>query len=150
MKKYLVLLSLFVLVSCAGTGGDASYETLEDGTVVEQDIQEVNVSDRVYFALDRSDISREAAEVLNKQAEWLKSDKNIRITVEGHCDERGTREYNLALGERRANSVKTYLVGKGVSKARIKTMSYGKERPTVTGTGEAVWSKNRTAITVAD
>ncbi len=101
----------------------------------------------VYFGYDRYDLSSDARASLQAQATWLKAHGGVRITVEGHCDERGTREYNLALGDRRANSVKNYLVALGVDPSRIHTVSYGKERPAVTGSGESSWSKNRRGYT---
>ncbi len=103
--------------------------------------------DRVYFAFDSAELSPEARATLEKQAEWLKHHPSVRVIVEGHADERGTREYNLALGERRANAVKSYLVALGIAPERIETISYGKERPAVLGTGEAVWRLNRRAVT---
>ncbi len=106
------------------------------------------VGDRVFFELDRSELSQEARQTLDRQAAWLKKYPAVRVTLEGHCDERGTREYNLALGARRANAARAYLVALGVQSARIQTVSYGAERPAVLGTGEAVWSQNRRAVTV--
>lgn len=119
-----------------GTNGGAGGQLAQD------------VADRVFFATDSSEISGEAQAVLGKQAEWLKSKPNLSITVEGHCDERGTREYNLALGERRAAATKNYLVSLGVPAAKINTISYGKERPAVDGHDEAAWAQNRRAVTV--
>lgn len=113
-----------------------------------KNVEEVSVPDSVYFGFDKYNISNDSAEVLNLQAEWLKADPKINIIIEGHCDDRGTREYNLALGERRANAVKNYLVKQGVAAKRIKTISYGKERPLAVGTGAVVWAKNRVAVTV--
>lgn len=107
----------------------------------------VNVGDRVFFTTDSYDINPEARATLDKQANWLAQYGDLRITVEGHADERGTREYNLALGERRANSVKNYLVALGVDPRRIETITYGKERPAVAGTGESAWSQNRRGVT---
>lgn len=107
---------------------------------------EIEVQDRVFFDYDSFTISEQSAKIIDVQAMWLNSDKSIEITVEGHCDERGTREYNIALGEKRANSVKNYLVNKGVDADRIKTVSYGKERPAYFGTSEEVMSKNRRAV----
>jgi peptidoglycan-associated lipoprotein len=107
-----------------------------------------NVGDRVYFDFDRSDIKPEGQQTLQRQATWLKQYPNVTVTIEGHCDERGTREYNLALGNRRANAAKNALVALGVSAARIKTISYGKDRPIVVGSNEAAWAQNRVAITV--
>ena len=103
--------------------------------------------DRVYFAFDSAELSREARATLEKQAEWLQHHPQVRVIIEGHADERGTREYNLVLGERRANAVKNYLVALGIAPERIETISYGKERPAVLGTGEAVWRLNRRAVT---
>ena len=113
-------------------------------------IDEVEVSDRVFFDLNSASISDDAKKILDTQAAWLKSDSTISITIEGNCDERGAREYNLALGEKRANVAKKYLVSKGVESSRIKTISYGKERPSFIGSGETIWSKNRNAITVVN
>jgi peptidoglycan-associated lipoprotein len=105
-------------------------------------------SDTVHFATDSSDIDSEATAILTKQAAWLQKFPNVRVTVEGHCDERGTREYNLALGDRRANSAKNFLVNAGVNPARISVISYGKERPVATGSDEDSWAQNRRAVTV--
>lgn len=109
---------------------------------------QVEAGDRVFFELNSSELSGEARATLDKQAAWLKSRPNLSITVEGHCDERGTREYNLALGERRATAAKNYLVAQGVSEGSVKTISYGKERPAVPGSDETAWSQNRRAVTV--
>jgi peptidoglycan-associated lipoprotein len=108
----------------------------------------VNVGDRVFFDFDKYNLKPDARNILQRQATWLNKFPSVTITVEGHCDERGTREYNLALGERRANSAKNYLVALGVNPNRIKTISYGKERPAVTGSNDAAWSQNRRAVTV--
>jgi peptidoglycan-associated lipoprotein len=107
-----------------------------------------NVGDRVFFALDRSDISPEGRATLERQADWLKRYANVTVTIEGHCDDRGTREYNLALGERRAATAKRVLVALGVAPNRISIISYGKERPIVVGDNEQAWAQNRVAITV--
>jgi peptidoglycan-associated lipoprotein len=105
-------------------------------------------SDTVHFATDSSDVDAEAQGILTRQAAWLQKFPNVRVTVEGHCDERGTREYNLALGDRRANSAKTFLVNAGISAARITTISYGKERPIAMGSDESAWAQNRRAVSV--
>ena len=105
-------------------------------------------TDTVHFATDSSDLDSEATGTLTKQAAWLQKYPNVRVTIEGHCDERGTREYNLALGDRRANSAKNFLVSNGVSAARISVISYGKERPVATGSDEESWAQNRRAVTV--
>lgn len=107
-----------------------------------------NVGDRVFFALDSSDISDEGRATLDRQAEWLKAYSSVSITVEGHCDERGTREYNLALGERRAAAAKAYLEAAGVDASRVDTVSYGKERPEVAGSNEEAWAQNRRGVSV--
>jgi peptidoglycan-associated lipoprotein len=108
----------------------------------------LNVGDRVFFDYDRADLKSEAKTTLERQAAWLKQFRKLAITVEGHADERGTREYNLALGERRAQAIKDYLVSLGVSTSRIKTISYGKERPAVLGSDESSWSQNRRGVSV--
>jgi peptidoglycan-associated lipoprotein len=110
----------------------------------------VNVGDRVFFDTDRSDLKPEARRTLERQAAWLKQYAQAAVTLEGHCDERGTREYNLALGERRANAARDYLVSLGIPSQRIRTVSYGKERPAVLGSNEAAWSQNRRAVTVVN
>ena len=107
----------------------------------------VNVGDRVFFDFDKYNLKPKARETLRRQAAWLKRYAGVVIAVEGHCDERGTREYNLALGERRANSAKNYLVALGVSPNRIRTISYGKERPAVAGSNKAAWAQNRRSVT---
>lgn len=106
-----------------------------------------NVGDRVYFDTDMSGIREDGRSTLAKQAEWLKKYTNYPILIEGKCDERGTREYNLALGERRANAVRQYLVAQGIPADRIKTISYGKERPEAVGSDEGAWARNRVGIT---
>ena len=107
----------------------------------------VNIGDRVFFDFDKATLSAEAQAVLNRQAAWLRQYPQIAIQVEGHCDERGTREYNLALGERRANAVKEYLMGLGVAEGRVSTISYGKERPAVEGSNDRAWAQNRRSVT---
>ncbi|RIJ18435.1 peptidoglycan-associated lipoprotein Pal [Henriciella mobilis] len=107
----------------------------------------VNVGDRVYFDLDQASLDPDDQEILQRQAAWLQSYPNVRILVAGNCDERGTREYNLALGARRANTVKQYLLSLGVDPARIDTVSYGKERPIDSRSNEAAWALNRNGFT---
>ena len=108
----------------------------------------VDVPDRVFFAYDSYSLTNAAQDTLAKQAKWLKANGSVTIAIEGHADERGTREYNLALGERRATAVRDYLVAKGINSARVRTVSYGKERPAVSGSDEEAWAKNRRAATV--
>jgi peptidoglycan-associated lipoprotein len=105
-------------------------------------------SDRVFFDTDSYTLDARARAVLDAQAQWLNAHPNVRVTIEGHCDERGTREYNLALGDRRANAVRDYLQSRGVSPARMQTISWGKERPAVDGHDENAWAQNRRAVTV--
>ena len=105
-------------------------------------------TDTVLFATDASDVDAEAQAILTRQAAWLAKFPNVSVTIEGHCDERGTREYNLALGDRRANAAKNFLVNAGVSAARLSVISYGKERPAAAGSDEASWAQNRRAVTV--
>ena len=108
----------------------------------------VNVGDRVFFESDQSDLTPQARATLDKQVQWLQQYSQYSFTVEGHADERGTREYNLALGERRANAAKNYLVSLGVPAGNISTVSYGKERPKALGSTEQAWAQNRRAVTV--
>ena len=107
----------------------------------------VNVGDTVHFAFNDYNVEDTDKAVLGRQAAWLSKYPSVRVTIEGHCDERGTREYNLALGARRANAVKEYLVSQGVSTGRIETISYGKERPICTDSNEACWAQNRRGVT---
>ncbi|MBT5267697.1 MAG: peptidoglycan-associated lipoprotein Pal [Rhodospirillaceae bacterium] len=107
----------------------------------------VDIGDRVYFGFDQYDLTADARTTLERQAFWLRKYPSKTITVEGHCDERGTREYNLALGERRANAVKDYLLALGIDGSRVKTLSYGKERPVAFGSNEEAWGLNRRGVT---
>jgi peptidoglycan-associated lipoprotein len=108
----------------------------------------INAGDLVYFDYDKFSVRDDARATLDAQAAWLMRYPAVRVRIEGNCDERGTREYNFALGSRRANAVRDYLVGKGLSTARIETVSYGKEKPIDTGTGDEAWSHNRNGHTV--
>jgi peptidoglycan-associated lipoprotein len=107
-----------------------------------------NVGDRVYYATDSSVVTGEGRGTLERQAAWLAKYGNVNVVIEGHADERGTREYNLALGERRANAAKDVLVAAGVPESRITTITYGKERPAVLGSNPEAWAQNRRAVTV--
>ena len=107
----------------------------------------MNVGDRVFFDYDSYEIRPDAQNTLQQQAAWLQQYGQYSVLIEGHCDERGTREYNLALGERRANSVRNYLVALGIDGNRIQTISYGKERPEVPGSDESAWAQNRRGVT---
>ena len=106
------------------------------------------VPDRVFFATNESVLTTASRETLRKQAAWLRKNSEITVVLEGHADERGTREYNLALGERRANAAKDYLMTYGISSSRISVISYGKERPVDAGSNPLAWSKNRRSVTV--
>ena len=170
-KKLFVLIAIISLSACQHKSKDSSaksdevqvesdnetYQTVDSAKEAEAmdqqtqaAIQEIEVQDRVFFGYDSSDLSGDAKKILDTQVSWLKSDPNIKVTIEGHCDERGTREYNIALGEKRANSAKKYLITGGIDAARIQTISYGKERPAFFGASEDMMSKNRRAVTVAN
>ena len=154
--------ALFFLGACASvktTEGDAdsgSSATIAgvasvDGVYVGSDtVKELatGVPDRVFFAYDSYSVTTRGLVTLQKQAKWMEANSSFTVIVQGHCDERGTREYNLALGERRANSAKDYVVGYGIDPSRISTISYGKERPVATASSEGAWMKNRRAVTV--
>jgi len=129
-----------------GPGGIGSRNILPGS---QQDL-EASAGDRVFFPFDRSDITPEAQEILARQADWLRRYPNVTVTIEGHCDERGTREYNLALGERRAQAAKNVLVASGIPASRISTISYGKERPAVVGSSEEAYAQNRRAVTTVN
>lgn len=161
LKFLYALPALFLLVACetapngdgsaTGTGGanagdTGGYDTA--GLSPEQDALIREAGDRVFFALDSSELSSESRATLTKQADFLKNRSELKLTIEGHCDERGTREYNLALGERRANAVKKFLTGAGISSSRLNTISYGKERPAVVGSNEEAWAQNRRGVSV--
>ena len=150
-STFLVLLLSLVLSACATqkavkidpkiqgdvyTGTD-SVKYLADG-----------VKDRIFFATNESVLTTASRDTLRKQAAWLRKNSDITVVLEGHCDERGTREYNLALGERRANAAKDYLMTYGVASDRISVISYGKERPVDSGSSPLAWSKNRRSVTV--
>jgi peptidoglycan-associated lipoprotein len=153
-KSIAVLSAVLLLSACdtnpnAGGSGDGS-GNMSSGTGVGGFLDsDRNVSDRVLFELDSSQLDSEAQSVLQSQAAWLKQNPSVKLTIEGHCDERGTREYNIALGERRASAAKKFLVGLGVASNRLSTISYGKERPAVVGSDESSWSQNRRAVSVA-
>ncbi|WP_320141024.1 peptidoglycan-associated lipoprotein Pal [uncultured Cohaesibacter sp.] len=139
---------LTALAACSSTpdklNGGAGLNSATPGTT--QDFV-VNVGDRVFFDTDSSDLNYSAQATLDKQATWLQQYPNYRIAIEGHADERGTREYNIALGARRANSVRNYLVSKGIQSGRLSTKSYGKERPVAVCDDISCWSQNRRAVT---
>ena len=136
----------------SSSGSDVSSEgniTETTGSGIVSGSQEdliVNVGDRVFFGYDSSDLDSDALELLQDQVAWLKQNSDVSVTIEGHCDERGTREYNLALGEKRAQAVKNYLIGLGINPDRVSTISYGKERPAVVGSNDGAWAQNRRCL----
>lgn len=137
----------------SGSGSTTTVVTETKTTTVQPGSQEdlvLNVGDRVFFGFDKYDLSEEAQATLQRQAAWLKANPTVTLLIEGNCDERGTREYNLALGERRATAVKNYLVTLGVSADRLSTISYGKERPVALGHNEAAWAQNRRSVSVVN
>ena len=130
----------------------ASSEVSDSGATIVPGSQEdliVNVGDRVFFDYDSAELDADAQELLQQQAAWLKEHNILSVTIEGHCDERGTREYNLALGEKRAQAVKNYLSGLSVFPV-VNTISYGKERPAVIGSNDAAWGQNRRSVTTVN
>jgi peptidoglycan-associated lipoprotein len=124
----------------AGLAGSAAPGSAQDFVV--------NVGDRVFFESDQTELTPQSIAILDKQAEWLQRYNRYAFTIEGHADERGTREYNIALGARRAQSVRDYLVSRGVQANRMRTISYGKERPVAVCNDISCWSQNRRAVTV--
>ena len=110
----------------------------------------IKVGDRVLFGYDSSELDDDDRSVLDNQAKFLNQNPSLKVTIEGHCDERGTREYNLALGEKRASAVKDYLISVGINSERVSVVSYGKERPQVLGSNKAAWSMNRRSVTTID
>ena len=175
IKLFTSALLVFFLAACSTTPKDTAdssgsgssstssdVSSSEEGTITEtspesasivagsQEDLIVNVGDRVFFNYDSSDLDSDAQELLQDQVAWLKQYSDVSVIVEGHCDERGTREYNLALGEKRAQSVKNYLISLGISSDRISTISYGKERPAVVGSNDGAWAQNRRSVTVVN
>ena len=155
-NKYLSLLfaSFLIVSGCETIGGSSS--SSDSPSYAYGDSKQANlqgylqneIGDRVYFETNKHNINSAAAFTLEAQANWLNSTPGFQIIIEGHCDERGTREYNLALGERRANSVKEFLVSLGVESGRITTISYGKERPAADGSTSESWAENRRSVTI--
>src|SRR5216684_3432950 len=150
--------ALFMLAACGSTPepggpggpvGPGGISSSRFGPGSQQDLA-ATAGDRIFFAYDSSEISSEGRQILQRQADWLRRYGNVSVTIEGHCDERGTREYNLALGERRAQAVKNVLVASGIPTSRIATISYGKERPAVVGSSDESYAQNRRAVTVVN
>jgi len=146
---FIVLFSTLMISACA-TGKKAA-DPLKNDVYTGTDTIEYlanGVPDRVFFATNKFSLTTAARDTLRKQSTWLRKNKDITVTIEGHADERGTREYNLALGERRANAAKDYLMTYGVSAKRLSVISYGKERPVNPASSPLAWSQNRRSVTV--
>jgi peptidoglycan-associated lipoprotein len=144
----LVIVASFALSACAVSKKTGQMQSdVYTGTDTVEYLAS-GVPDRVFFATNETVLTTASRETLRKQAAWLRKNSKITIVLEGHADERGTREYNLAIGERRANSAKDYLMTYGISSDRISVLSYGKERPVDSGTNPLAWSKNRRSVTV--
>ena len=148
-----VVVAAALAATLFGAGCARQQKALEQGAGIgvaspgsAQDFQ-VNVGDRVFFTVDSSTLTQQARATLDRQAQWLDQYGQYAFTVEGHADERGTREYNLALGARRANSVRDYLISRGVAGNRMRTISYGKERPVAVCNDISCWSQNRRSVT---
>jgi peptidoglycan-associated lipoprotein len=165
-RRFIAVLAVLTLLSgchknanesnqaATNEGGSNVTSTAPTGTVggattpgSEADLVQ-NVGDRVFFGYDQFDLTPQARTTIEHQAAWMKQNAAVNVMVEGHCDERGTREYNLALGEKRAMAVRNYLVANGVEAGRIQTISYGKERPAVLGSDETSWAQNRRGVVV--
>jgi peptidoglycan-associated lipoprotein len=144
----IVIAAAFAMAACANKPnelGGAFGGAAAPGS--QQDFQ-VNVGDRVFFESDSSDLTSQSRTTLDKQAQWLGNYNRYAFTIEGHADERGTREYNIALGARRAQAVRDYLASRGIEPSRMRTISYGKERPVAVCNDISCWSQNRRAVTV--
>ena len=169
LSKYtIVLIMTLVLAACAtapketastesttssssSSSSEVSKPQVVDGVYVGTDTVEmlaVDVPDRIFFAYDSYSLTSGAQDTLSKQAKWLKANGSVTISIEGHADERGTREYNLALGDRRANATKDFLMAQGISSSRITTISFGKERPANAASNKTAWAQNRRSVTV--
>ncbi len=137
--------------STSSSSTEATKPEVVDGIYVGTDTIEmlaVDVPDRIFFAYDSYSLANGAQDTLAKQAKWLKANGSVTISIEGHADERGTREYNLALGDRRANAAKDFLMAQGISSSRITTISFGKERPVNAASNKKAWAQNRRSVTV--
>ncbi|MGH7156201.1 MAG: peptidoglycan-associated lipoprotein Pal [Acetobacteraceae bacterium] len=153
--RIVALVAVALLAACANktpattgasTGAGAAAATAGPAPGSQEDLV-ANVGDRVFFAFDKSNLSSDAQATLDRQSAWLQKYPNVQVLVAGNTDDRGTEEYNLALGQRRANAAKDFLVARGVNPARVKTISYGKDRPVALGDDEQAWAQNRNATT---
>ena len=151
LKKVLMVVFASLALTACATSQKASTNQLQGDVYTGLDTVEYlasGVKDRVFFATNKSTLTTASRDTLRAQAAWMRKNDDITVSVEGHADERGTREYNLALGERRANSVKDYLMTYGISGNRVSVISYGKERPVNSGSTPLAWSQNRRSVTV--
>lgn len=159
-----LVVAAFVLAACSSTGDDSANTGSSGASTsggggqtataptgpkpgTQEDLQ-INIGDRVFFAFDKSNLSADARTAVERWAAWMKTYPANKVVIQGNTDERGTREYNLALGERRADSARDYLVSLGVNPNRVKIVSFGKERPAVPGSNESAWAQNRRAVVV--
>jgi peptidoglycan-associated lipoprotein len=151
ISKTLIGLMSILVVSCTTQQANVNVNVIDNDIYTGNETIKYladGVADRIFFATNKYNISTRGSETLLKQVTYLKNNQNLNVTLEGHADERGTREYNLALGEKRANAVKDYLIANGISSARIKVVSYGKERPANPASNAIAWSQNRRTVTV--
>ena len=150
LKRFLIIVSASLALTACATSTKQSGKMQGDVYTGTDTVEYLasGVADRVFFATNKSTLTTASRDTLRKQAAWMRKKKDLTFTIEGHADERGTREYNLALGERRANAAKDYLMTYGISSDRISVLSYGKERPVDAGSNPLAWSKNRRSVTV--
>ena len=149
-KILLVIFTSMILTACATTKKAGTGQMQSDVYTGTDTVEYLasGVKDRVFFATNKSTLTTASRDTLRKQAAWMRKNSDVKVVLEGHADERGTREYNLALGERRANAVKDYLMTYGISSNRLSVISYGKERPVNSGSNPLSWSQNRRSVTV--
>jgi peptidoglycan-associated lipoprotein len=149
-KILLVIFTSMILTACATTKKAGTGQMQSDVYTGTDTVEYLasGVKDRVFFATNKSTLTTASRDTLRKQAAWMRKNSDVKVVLEGHADERGTREYNLALGERRANAAKDYLMTYGISGSRLAVISYGKERPVNAGSTPLAWSQNRRSVTV--
>ena len=150
LKRFLIIITASVALTACATSTKQTGMMQGDVYTGTDTVEYLasGVADRVFFATNKSTLTTAARDTLRKQAAWMRKKKDLTFAIEGHADERGTREYNLALGERRANAVKDYLMTYGISGNRLSVISYGKERPVNSGSNPLAWSQNRRSVTV--
>ena len=150
LKRFLVVVLAGIALTACATQGKKGAQLAGDVYTGNETVEYLatGVKDRVFFATNKSTLTTASRDTLRKQAAWMRKKADLKFSIEGHADERGTREYNLALGERRANAVKDYLMTYGISGSRLSVISYGKERPVNSGSNPLAWSQNRRSVTV--